>query len=158
MRRRAACFIEMRLPSGLAFVAIGAAACGGTGGAASVGPTGTDTSSTSLNDLRFVLSHGTCKGTGVVRHAASPINVADIGAFIPLGAMVCGHVTPIDHQYLAPVDVAAGRTHYNGYAPFTGNIVQIQPRVKQAGDPGTAPVGSVDYRVVFEGSCTFWVY
>ena len=44
------------------------------------------------------------------------------------------------------------------FAPFTGSIVLIQPRVRQATDPGTAPVGSVDYRIVFEGSCTFWVY
>ena len=133
-------------------------ACGG-GGESGLGPSGgTPAAAIDNNDLRNALSHGTCSGTGVVRYAASPMNVADIGAFIPLGLMIGGHVTPIDHQYLVPLDIGAGRTHYNVYAPFAGHIVQIQPRVKQAGDPGTAPVGTVDYRIVFEGSCTFWVY
>jgi hypothetical protein len=84
--------------------------------------------------------------------------IADVGEFVPLGVMAGGHVTPIDHQYLVPLDVRAGRTRYNVFAPFTGNIVLIQTRVKKPGDPGTAPDGSVDYRIVFEGSCTYWVY
>jgi hypothetical protein len=109
-------------------------------------------------DLNAVLSHGTCKGSGTVRYAVSPMALADVGEFIPLGVMVGGHVTPVDHQYLVPKDLSAGRTHYNVVAPFAGNVVSIQPRIKQAGDPGTAPVGSVDYRIVFEGSCTYWVY
>jgi hypothetical protein len=109
-------------------------------------------------DLRVVFSHGTCQGSGVVRYAALPMAIADVGEFTPLGTMTGAHVTPVDHQYLYPLDLSAGRTRYNVYAPFTGNIVLIQPRVKQAGDLGTAPVGSVDYRVMFEGSCTYWVY
>jgi len=117
------------------------------------GPSGVQT-----GDLREDFSHGTCQGSGVVRYAASPMAIADIGEFIPLGNLAGAHVTPIDHQYFSPLDLTAGRTHYNVYAPFTGNIVLIQPRVKQPGDVGTAPVGSVDYRIVFEGSCTYWVY
>lgn len=109
-------------------------------------------------DLRVSFSHGTCQGSGVVRYAALPLAAADIGEFTPLGTMTGAHVTPVDHQYLYPLDLGAGRTRYSVYAPFTGNIVLIQPRVKQAGDPGSAPAGSVDYRVVFEGSCTYWVY
>jgi hypothetical protein len=109
-------------------------------------------------DLRVTFSHGTCQGSGVVRYAALPMAIADIGEFTPLGTMTGAHVTPVDHQYLYPLDLSAGRTHYNVYAPFTGNIVLIQPRVKQAGDVGSEPVGSVDYRVMFEGSCTYWVY
>ena len=107
-------------------------------------------------DLRVAFSHGTCQGSGVVRYAASPMAIADIGSFVPLGTMTGDHVTPVDHQYLYPLDLSAGRTRYNVYAPFTGHIVLIQPRVNQAG--GFAPAGSVDYRVMFEGSCTYWVY
>jgi hypothetical protein len=135
----------------IAFLAAGVVAC--TGGDHLTDPNGIPTS-----DLRSAFSHGTCAGTGVVRYAASPMSIADIGEFTPLGVMTGAHVTPVDHQYLYPADLLAGRTHYNVYAPFTGNIVLIQPRVKQAGDVGTAPVGSVDYRVIFEGSCTYWVY
>jgi len=118
--------------------------------------TGPDGSPSS--DLREAFSHGTCRGTGVVRYAALPMNIADVGRFVPMGAMTGDHVTPIDHQYLYLVDPNAGRTRYDVFAPFTGNIVLIQPRVKRAGAPGPAPVGSVEYRIVFEGSCTYWVY
>ena len=110
-------------------------------------------------DLRSAFSHGTCQGTGVRRYAALPMHANDIAEFVPLGTMVGGHVTPVDHQYLSPANIPnPTRTSFNVYAPFTGNIVLIQPRVKRAGDPGVAPVGSVDYRIVFEGSCTYWVY
>ncbi|MDB4877946.1 MAG: hypothetical protein JWM41_4392 [Gemmatimonadetes bacterium] len=136
----------------VALLAAGALACGSCGGETTA-PSGVPT-----NDLRQAFSHGTCKGSGIVRYAASPMAIADVGQFIPLGVMTGGHVTPIDHQYLLPLDLFAGRTRYNVVAPFTGNIVLIQPRVKAAGDVGTAPVGSVDYRIVFEGSCTYWVY
>lgn len=122
------------------------------------GETVTTPGSAPSSDLRITFSHGTCQGSGAVRYAASPMAIADIGEFAPLGTMTGAHVTPVDHQYLYPLDLSAGRTRYNVYAPFTGNIVLIQPRVKQAGDVGNAPVGSVDYRVMFEGSCTYWVY
>jgi len=132
-----------------AFAVVLLAACGGV-----AGPDGSMPSS----DLRQEFSSGRCRGTGVVRYAALPLSSADIGSFVPMGAVTGAHVTPIDHQYLYPVDLNTSRTHYNVFAPFTGNIVLIQPRVKRAGDPGPAPVGSVDYRMVFEGSCTYWVY
>ncbi|MGH7471007.1 MAG: hypothetical protein ACRENP_23915 [Longimicrobiales bacterium] len=106
--------------------------------------------STPSTDLRQAFSHGTCQGTGVVRYAALPMNIADISRFVPLGAVTGNHVTPIDHQYLYLVDPNAGRTRYNVFAPFTGNIVLIQPRPTSFGSP--------EYRVVFEGSCTYWVY
>ena len=141
----------MRKLLGIAIVAYGVAGCRQLG----VTDAGSNTPS---SDMRLVFSHGTCKGSGVVRYAASPMNLADIGEFVPLGGMTGAHVTPIDHQYLAPVDFSAGRTHYNVYAPFNGFMVLIQPRVKKASDGGSAPVGSVDYRVAFEGSCTYWVY
>lgn len=132
---------------------LGAAAISCKGGANVTNPDNAPSS-----DLRVAFSHGTCQGSGVVRYAALPMAIADIGEFTPLGTMTGAHVTPVDHQYLYPLDANAGRTHYSVYAPFTGNIVLIQPRVKRAGDPGSAPVGSVDYRVMFEGSCTYWVY
>jgi hypothetical protein len=129
----------MRTKVGLAFLV----ACSG-----STDPDGGLPSS----DLREAFSHGTCRGTGVVRYAALPMNIADIGSFVPLGLMTGSHVTPVDHQYLYVLDPNAGRTRYDVFAPFTGNIVLIQSRSLPA------PVGGVEYRVVFEGSCTFWVY
>jgi hypothetical protein len=124
--------------------------------AACKGDSTTSPNSAPSADLRVTFSHGTCQGSGVVRYGALPMAIGDIGSFVPLGVMTGDHVTPVDHQYLYPLDLSAGRTHYNVYAPFTGHIVLIQPRVNQAG--GFAPAGSVDYRIMFEGSCTYWVY
>lgn len=138
-----------------ALIAVGA--CGGTTTTPPIGDP--QQGELPTQDLRSAFSHGTCQGTGVKRYAALPMNASDIGEFVPLGVMVGGHVTPVDHQYLSPANIPnPTRTSFNVYAPFTGNIVLIQPRVKRAGDPGVAPVGSVDYRIVFEGSCTYWVY
>jgi hypothetical protein len=101
------------------------------------------------SDLRSTFSHGTCTGTGPVRFTNSPLAVADIGDYAPLGTVIHEHVTPIDHQYLYPLDLSAGRTRYTVYAPFQGHIVMIQTR--------PASAGSVDYRIVIEGTCTYWV-
>jgi hypothetical protein len=101
-------------------------------------------------DLRQAFSHGTCEGTGVVRYAALPMRLADIGSFVPMGAVTGNHVTPIDHQYLYPREFSGPRDRYELFAPFTGHIVQIQQR--EVGP------GAQEYRVIFEGSCTFWVY
>jgi hypothetical protein len=110
-------------------------------------PTDADSPST---DLREAFSHGNCRGSGVVRYAALPMRLADIGRFVPMGAVTGDHVTPIDHQYLYPHDLTGPRDRYELFAPFTGNIVQIQQR--EVGP------GLHEYRVVFEGSCTYWVY
>jgi hypothetical protein len=102
------------------------------------------------SDLRQAFSGGRCEGSGVVRYAALPMNIADVGFFVPMGAMTGNHVTPIDHQYLYPRDLGPPRARYDVFAPFSGHIVLIQPRVRSS--------DWIEYRVVFEGSCTFWVY
>lgn len=129
----------MRPKVGLALLA----ACSGA-----TGPDGLPSS-----DLREAFSHGTCRGSGVVRYAALPMNIADVGSFVPLGVMTGSHVTPVDHQYLYVKDPTAGRTRYDVFAPFTGNIVLVQSR-----PDAPPPATTVEYRIVFEGSCTYWVY
>ncbi len=101
------------------------------------------------SNLRTYWSHGTCKGKGPVRLGSPPMRLADIRMILPLGLMVGGHVTPIDHGYYEPADRSQGRSRYDVLAPAKGAIVSIQTR----------PNGpSTDYRVVIELSCTFWVY
>src|SRR6266511_2905694 len=52
----------------------------------------------------FEWSHGTCHGKGPGRLRASPMNPGDIALIQPMGLMVGGHVTPIDHQYYLPTN------------------------------------------------------
>lgn len=109
------------------------------------------------SDLRSYWSHGTCQGQGPVRYTVAPMRPEDIGTIIPLGAMVGGHVTPIDHQYYTPKDLAAGPYAYDVYAPADGAIVHIQHRTSLEGS-AEQPRRYDDYRVVIEHSCTFWTY
>lgn len=104
---------------------------------------------TGTGDLRMQWSHGTCKGKGPAKLGSPPMRLGDIKLILPLGLMVGGHVTPIDHGYYEPLDRSLGRSRYDVLAPGKGWIVHIQTRPN---GPNT------DYRVVIEFSCTFWVY
>jgi len=81
----------------------------------------------------------------------------NIAVFLPLGLVTDAHVTPIDHQYLAPKNLALGRDAYAVRAPASGTIVSIQHRTNFVGD--NMPANPTDeYRLVIEHSCTFWTY
>ena len=62
-----------------------------------------------------------CSGTGSVE-LQSPMNIEDIGVVIPMGEMVGGHVTPIDHIYLQPTVFQSAPDTYNVYADASGII------------------------------------
>jgi hypothetical protein len=109
-------------------------------------------------DLRQTFSHGTCTGSGSRRITAAPMAPADVKTVVPMGAVAGAHVTPIDHQYYVPLDLMAGRTAYAVRAPITGFIVLVQHRTVAVVDPGQTVKAPDEYRIVFEGSCTFWVY
>jgi hypothetical protein len=96
-------------------------------------------------------SHGTCEGSGPVRLTASPMNLEDIGLIEPLGIMVGGHVTPIDHAYFQPIIFRSPPDSYNVYSPMDGNIVMVGIEH----DPISRPD---KITVVIEGSCTFYVW
>ena len=106
------------------------------------------------NDLRAYWSHGTCMGSGPATLTAMPLAVEDTAVFVPMGLVAGGHVTPSDHVYFVPKDLAAGRTRYEVRAPTDGHIVNIQRR----GFTVEGGRATEEYRVVIEHSCTFWTY
>ncbi len=65
-----------------------------------------------------------CKGSGTVS-LISPMNLDDIGIIIPMGAVIGGHVTPIDHMYFQPTVFQSQPDTYNVYADADGVIESI---------------------------------
>jgi hypothetical protein len=79
----------------------------------------------------------------------------DIGAIIPMGMMVHGHVTPSDHLSLQPKDRKAPKGHYPILAPGDGFIIDIQRAAVGNPDPAIRAY-SGDFRIVIEHSGTFY--
>ncbi len=65
-----------------------------------------------------------CSGEGTVT-LSSPMRLEDIGIVIPMGLMVGGHVTPIDHMYLQPIVFRSQPDTYDVYADADGVITDI---------------------------------
>ena len=105
------------------------------------------------------LSGNMCAGTGSKTLTSAPLAASDIGVIIPMGNMIGGHVTPIDHEYYFQKDPSAKRDTYAVMAPADGNIVNIQHRGQFIGNASDAPAGATDeYRLVISYSCTFFSY
>ena len=117
-------------------------------------PAPASTGASPSNDLRTYWSHGACTGSGPTTLTAPPLALEDTAAFVPMGLVTGGHVTPSDHVYFVPKDLAAGRTRYEVRAPADGHIVSIQRR----GFTVEGGRATEEYRVVIEHSCTFWTY
>jgi hypothetical protein len=74
----------------------------------------------------FDPSLGNCKGKGTVPLTVSPIAIEQIGVVEPLGQMIGGHVTPIDHGYIFGLDGHNARPNqYPVRAPANGIIVEM---------------------------------
>ncbi|MDO8508637.1 MAG: hypothetical protein Q7S27_03045 [Nanoarchaeota archaeon] len=84
-----------------------------------------------------------CEGTKT-KFDFAPVNLDKTKVFLPLGLMVGGHVTPIDHHYFQNF----GNEEYDIeiYSPGKGYITSIQHM------PG-AEEGK-DYRMIIEHTCT----
>ena len=109
------------------------------------------------NDVSMQFSAGRCQGKGSAK-LSSIMNIEDTGFIEPMGTVkpFGGHVTPVDHQYYHPI-AESEVPRYNVYAPFDGNIVNIEHFVQFIGEnTGNAPKVD-DYRIVIEHSCTFYV-
>ncbi len=70
-----------------------------------------------------------CVGNGTVNLTKSPMNPQDVGVIVPMGAMVGGHVTPIDHMYFQPIIFYSQPDTYNVYADADGVIegINVEP-------------------------------
>jgi hypothetical protein len=95
------------------------------------------------------LAGGKCTGKGPSLLTAAPMKLEDFSIIVPYGAVVGGHVTPIDHQYFSPKDFKSPRDAYEVYAMADSRLVDIQPRTNERG---------TEYRLVFSVTCTFLYY
>src|SRR5438309_131358 len=101
-------------------------------------------------------THGSpgCTGKGPAMMGASPIDLSEILYIQPMGLMIGGHVTPIDHGYFyirgafeEPSRQAAVRS------PLGGVITSVTRTARQGGVNGSFD----DYAVTIEATCTFRV-
>ncbi len=106
------------------------------------------------NLLNKIFSKSRCEGTGVKTFSFSPMRPQDISIFIPLGQMVKGHVTPIDHQYLYPVGWKSGGREVPIVAPAAGTIVMVNRFPLQQIEGHLAARDGYD--IVIEYSCDFY--
>ncbi|MDO8563984.1 MAG: hypothetical protein Q7R87_03165 [Nanoarchaeota archaeon] len=96
-----------------------------------------------------------CTGSGSVKFTSPPMKVDDIMYIQPLGLMIGGHVTPIDHQYYyanswKPSKATIGELR-DVASPADG-IVQFVQRMPS--EYTTSEIG--DYRLQIDHSCTFY--
>jgi hypothetical protein len=80
---------------------------------------------------------------------------SDLAYIVPLGLMVKGHVTPIDHQYYYPVDFIATKPNKAIYAPANGYVVRVD-RTGQFQVEGFAPKDN--YNILIQHSCNVYTY
>lgn len=91
-----------------------------------------------------------CTGNGTVQ-LISPINSDDIGIVIPMGMMVGGHVTPIDHMYFQPINFQSAPDTYNVYADADGIINSIQSEPNTNGENKYNKI-----RIIIHHTCDFY--
>ena len=96
-----------------------------------------------------------CSGEGTVQFANSPLDLEIISHIQPYGQVVGGHVTPIDHMYLALEDPSLGRDAYEVRAIQDGLIFDIGRRDISA---ETNQPQASDWRVDIGHTCTFVSY
>lgn len=93
-----------------------------------------------------------CIGTGPVEFTSPPMPVDDVGIISPMGQMIGGHVTPIDHGYYSavnwkPEDYGNPDKFKDVLSPADGVITSI----------GAMPGSNYDdYRIVIHHTCTFF--
>ncbi len=90
-----------------------------------------------------------CAGNGTVM-LSSPMKFEDIGIVLPMGAMVGGHVTPIDHMYFSPAVFNSKPDTYEVYANANGTITDIG--LEQANPDNKYK----KFRVIIKHTCDFY--
>lgn len=107
-------------------------------------------------DLNSAFSNGKCTPDGPTQLTAAPMKPADVAVIFPLGQVVKGHVTPIDHQYYYPHDVRLGPAapEVPIFAPAAGTIVTIYRAPEQQVEKHLQPRDGYD--ILIEHSCRLY--
>ncbi len=94
-------------------------------GSSNVSQSQTETDPTTF--FKKIFSNGNCQTTGSTTFTATPMKPEDLAVIMPLGMMVRGHVTPIDHQYFYPMGIGPDQSGPEKpvYSPADGFIVNV---------------------------------
>lgn len=98
-----------------------------------------------------------CAGKGTVEFTSPPMRLDDIDTILPIGLMIGGHVTPIDHGYYTAKAWSSDKsredinTFVDVFAPASGIVTSVQsmPAAYRSSSIG-------DYRIVIHHTCTFY--
>ncbi len=98
-----------------------------------------------------------CVGSGPVQFTSPPMQIGQIELIEPIGLMIGGHVTPIDHGYY----YAQGWTDFGSredatkfvdvYSPAAGIVTSVQ---SMPSEYSSSSIG--DYRIVIHHTCSFY--
>ncbi len=118
------------------------------------GKKGSSTKVSSTGSVKNKLIISNCEKTGSVMFTHAPMDVSEIEMIQPIGLMIGGHVTPIDHGYYNSKKWKSVERKVEDfvdvYAPAAGFIeVQSMPS-----EYASSSVG--DYRLVIYHTCTFY--
>jgi len=112
--------------------------------------------SSNSNDQGPQTNNG-CTGTGTVQFISPPMRVEEIEIIEPIGLMIGGHVTPIDHGYyyakgwLSPGNREDATQFRDIMAPAAGVVTSVQSMPQEY---SSSSIG--DYRLVLHHTCSFY--
>ena len=98
-----------------------------------------------------------CIGKGTAAFAYPPMRIEDIKIIEPIGLMIGGHVTPIDHGYYTAKIWIPGENREDPskfvdiFAPASGTVTSVQ---SMPSEYSSSSIG--DYRIVIHHTCTFY--
>ncbi len=98
---------------------------------------------------------GSCQGSGPVTFSAAPMKIEEIEKIEPMGLMIGGHVTPIDHGYYSgkkwkTPSERNEEEFVDVLAPAAGLVeVRSMPSIYASSKIG-------DYRLILRHTCTFY--
>ena len=98
-----------------------------------------------------------CKGSGTVAFTSPPMRIEDIQIIEPIGMMIGGHVTPIDHGYYTSKTWIPGSSREDPskfadvFAPASGTVTSVQ---SMPSEYSSSSIG--DYRIIIHHTCTFY--
>ncbi|MDO8656679.1 MAG: hypothetical protein Q7K45_05560, partial [Nanoarchaeota archaeon] len=108
-------------------------------------------------DDRGPQTNNGCSGTGTVTFTSSPMPIDVIETIEPIGLMIGGHVTPIDHGYYTAKTWEPGSSREDTskfvdvMAPANGIVTSVQ---SMPSEYASSSIG--DYRLVIHHTCSFY--
>jgi hypothetical protein len=117
-----------------------------------------DQSQNSGSGDMFAMQYGrNCENKSNVSFTSSPLALDKMASIEPLGKTSDGHVTPIDHVYVAPISQSVPDNTYDVVMPADGKVVSIgRMPAEYIGDRTDVKLAPDDFRLVMSFSCRYF--